>query len=360
MDDTDHSLSQQLLAGGAIQGFDYSVLSEDEVQTLRDATRAIQTIQHATIADVGRHLARARDVLDHGLFLRWAASELGMEKRTVQRCMLASKFLEGKSVTVTRLPPSIIYKLSAQSAPAEVIEAVVAASMTETPMQVQEIAERLDTAREEEKEIQREIARTKAVLSKAEAKERIAQRKEKQRVADAENRLKQNARARKEAEVRQRREGREERIGGVIEYIARTLSDEHLLDFTDMLKDYYADTRTVILRILQKEQLSRTPHLTDPTEWQGKRDICLSRTAGMTDVEQSFLATLGDVGDPAVGQLDELERLYNLVLRQEADETALRDAELREKVRAINREKNAADKRRWADARRVSDGGDLA
>ena len=90
MDDTDHSISQQTpIALPTSQGaFDYAELDAAQAQVLRAAAGAIQTIQHAAIADVGRHLSRARDVLDHGQFLRWANAELGMEKRTVQRCML--------------------------------------------------------------------------------------------------------------------------------------------------------------------------------------------------------------------------------------------------------------------------------
>jgi hypothetical protein len=74
MDDTDHSVSQQTpsVLPTSHGAFDYGDLDAETAQVLREAAGAIQKIQHAAIADVGRHLARARDVLDHGQFLKWA------------------------------------------------------------------------------------------------------------------------------------------------------------------------------------------------------------------------------------------------------------------------------------------------
>lgn len=315
MDDTDHSVSQQTpsVLQTSHGAFDYGDLDAEKAQVLRDAAGAIQNIQHAAIADVGRHLSRAREVLDHGQFLKWADAELGIKPRSAQNYMAAAKFLEGKCATVAHLPPGILYKLSASSAPADVVAAVVAASMTDAPMPVSEIAERLAEAREEEKAIQQEIARAKQALSREAAKERIAKRKAELAAADAARAVRLAKRERFEAEVRQRKEGREERITRVIENIAKSLTDENLVELVDCINE----GRQFVIAILRAEQNSRIP-LTedkpvDPTDWKNKRDYCLTRTAVLTGVQQAFVAGLH--GNPSAEQLAKLEHIHGTARR---------------------------------------------
>jgi hypothetical protein len=217
------------------------------------------------------------------------------------------------------LPPAILYKLSAQSAPADVVAAVVAASTTETPMQVQEIAERLDTAREEEKEIQQEIARAKGALSREEAKAQRAKRKVDRAATEAAWKRKEAKRRDEEDAARQRKVGREERITPAIEFIARSLRGEDLLDLVDLLKDMSG--HYFIISILSAEQNSRIPPpedtpivpTIDPTDWQNKRDYCLTHTAGLTGTQQDFVAALH--GNPSAEQLAKLEHIHAICTR---------------------------------------------
>ena len=80
----------------------------------------------------------------------------------------------------------------------------------------------------------------------------------------------------------------------------------NLADLLEMLKDEWGRGRASVISILQAEQSLRiaakdspiAPTGPDPTEWQNKRDWCLTHTAGLTGTQQDFLAELGRLGDP--------------------------------------------------------------
>ena len=208
--------------------------------------------------------------------------------------MAVAKFLEGKCATVAHLPPAILYQLCAQSAPADVVEAVVAASTTETPMPAHEIAERLAGRAKKRRKFSRKSPGPRA-LSREEAKAQRAKRKADRDAADAARKRREAKRDREEEEARQRKVGREERITRVIENIAKTLTDENLVDLVDTINDVMVG-RPFIISILQAEQNSRIPPpedkpivpTIDPTDWQNKRDYCLTNTAGLTGAQQTL------------------------------------------------------------------------
>jgi hypothetical protein len=299
MDDTDHSISQQTpIALPTSQGgaFDYGALDAEKAQALRNAAHAIKNIQRSAIYDLGRHLLDAKKLLEHGQFLRWAAAELGMKSRTAQRAMGAARFMEGKSDTVTLLPAAAIYELSAPSAPAAARDAIVAELENGTPLPVHEINDRLDSARAEERQIQQELARTQAKeqrLTRAEAKDLVAKQQAEREAVAEKNRLLRDARAREDAD-------RIERMKPVLRDFAKTLTDQNLADLLEMLKDEWGRGRASVISILQAEQSLRiaakdspiVPTGPDPTEWQNKRDWCLTHSAGLTGTQQDFLAEL--------------------------------------------------------------------
>src|SRR5207248_1371310 len=61
-----------------------------------------------------------------GQFPKWVEFECGINKRTAQRMMLAAEWAEGKSDTVTLLPPTLLYLLSSSRTPAETRDAILA------------------------------------------------------------------------------------------------------------------------------------------------------------------------------------------------------------------------------------------
>jgi hypothetical protein len=265
----DHFASrQQPTERAADISFNYASLSAPDAETLRDAARNIRKIHHAALAYVGRFLIEARKLLEHGEFQQWVEAELGMKIRKAQRCMLAAQFLDGKSVSLTLLPHEMIYRLSAPSAPAAAVQAVVEAAEAGTPMPVQEINDLLDRARDEEKEIQREIneakIKEKLLLTRTEAKGRAAQRKS-DRLAAEEKRRATAEKERRLVEASERkRADRIGRINPVLQHIATTLTDENLVDLLEMLKDPYRFGRS-LTPILQTEQRSRIAPVDEPT-----------------------------------------------------------------------------------------------
>lgn len=147
--------------------FNYDGLSTAAVESLRNSAEAIRSIRRQAIADVGAHLLAAKELLPHGSFAGWAQVELGMGLRSAERYMRAAQFLAGKPDTVSHLPHAIIYKLSAPSAPATVVQGVVAAAEAGAPLSVHEIEDRLLESAAVERELQttmqnRGVSRDKA------------------------------------------------------------------------------------------------------------------------------------------------------------------------------------------------------
>jgi len=124
-------------------GFDYTALPADVTKSLRGTAAAIRLILSRAIIDVGNHLIAAKRLLRHGDFSRWAEAELGMTVRTAERYMRAARFLEAKPTCMSALPANIIYRLSAPSAPVDVVQDVVFAAEAGTPLSAEMIQDRL-------------------------------------------------------------------------------------------------------------------------------------------------------------------------------------------------------------------------
>src|SRR5262249_39052001 len=64
--------------------------------------------------------------LEHGQFVAWIEAECELSLRSAERMMAAAEWAEGKIDTVSHLPPTVIYALSAPSTPPEIHDAALA------------------------------------------------------------------------------------------------------------------------------------------------------------------------------------------------------------------------------------------
>ncbi len=108
-----------------VDGFDYATVSPDVARYLRGhATRLRQYISKSII-QIGKDLLSAKRYLPHGAFLEWVEREAGINPRTAQSYMHAAEWASNKSATVARLPPGLLYILSATSTPPKYVDEVV-------------------------------------------------------------------------------------------------------------------------------------------------------------------------------------------------------------------------------------------
>lgn len=107
------------------QSFDYGCVSSDVAQFLRGQADRIHKTSARSIINIGRDLVAAKHFLSHGMFLRWATSEVGISPRTAQAYMQLAQWATSKGERISRLPPSILYVLSAPSTPQEFVDEVM-------------------------------------------------------------------------------------------------------------------------------------------------------------------------------------------------------------------------------------------
>jgi hypothetical protein len=110
--------------------FNYRTLEPDLAEKLQQqAERIRQRIGKTTeaIIEIGRDLLAVKQSLGHGHFVTWVETEVGISKRTAQVYMAAARFADGngKSAIVALLPPTTLHRLTAKSAPEEVVDAVL-------------------------------------------------------------------------------------------------------------------------------------------------------------------------------------------------------------------------------------------
>jgi hypothetical protein len=102
---------------GSWPDFDYSSVSPEVAKFLKGQAKKIIRTSANSIVQIGKDLIAAKHYLDHGAFLRWIESEIGIRARTAQAYMQVARWISGKSPTVAELPPSVLYLLSAPSTP---------------------------------------------------------------------------------------------------------------------------------------------------------------------------------------------------------------------------------------------------
>ena len=93
--------------------FDYGSVPSSVAKFLKGQAERIRRGCALSIIHIGKDLIAAKHYLDHGAFIRWVECEVGIPARTAQAYMQVAHWISGKSATVARLPPSMLYVLSA-------------------------------------------------------------------------------------------------------------------------------------------------------------------------------------------------------------------------------------------------------
>lgn len=107
------------------KGFNYEQLDDAAANQAKAVVERYRERQKAYVIDTGRDLLAIKERLEHGLFLEWVQAEMQMTPRSAQRAMGAAEALGAKSDTVSYLPPTTLYALSAPSTAAPVRERII-------------------------------------------------------------------------------------------------------------------------------------------------------------------------------------------------------------------------------------------
>ena len=104
--------------------FDYDALPPSDAQEAREVAARIRAKMKTAMIETGQDLARMKDRLGHGKFLKWIAAEFAMTPRTAQNYIGAAA-LQDKYEKFSHLPASALYDLAAPSTPSHVYEMVL-------------------------------------------------------------------------------------------------------------------------------------------------------------------------------------------------------------------------------------------
>ena len=108
----------------ALTLFDYGTLSPDVANEMRARASRIQSLQRASVLDVGRELIAAKNSVEHGFFRNWVESACQLHIRTAERAMRAAA-LVGENDKLSYLPPDGLLALASRSAPQPVIAEIM-------------------------------------------------------------------------------------------------------------------------------------------------------------------------------------------------------------------------------------------
>lgn len=123
--------------------YDYTLIAdEDERAVVISAAMTIKPLIRRTAEDLvrlGHELIGVKDYLPHGEFTNWLQTEFDMHPRTARRMMAVAERLGHKMDTLSVLAPSVLYELSADSTPHDVVEKVEAAIVNGAPPSTREV-----------------------------------------------------------------------------------------------------------------------------------------------------------------------------------------------------------------------------
>lgn len=105
-----------------VDSFDYSRLSGSIAVFLRTQADRINQTSSRSVIQIGKDLIAVKRYLAHGEFVTWVRCEAGLPARTAQAYMHVAKWAAHKSPSVARLPPSVLYLISARSAPEQFVQ----------------------------------------------------------------------------------------------------------------------------------------------------------------------------------------------------------------------------------------------
>jgi hypothetical protein len=168
----------------AVRSFNYAALPTEIAETLRGSVAAIGAIVRSSFIDVGNHLLRAKALLPRGEFGRWVEAELSMTLRSAENYMQAARFVSDKPEIVSQLPPTVLFALSAPTAPTTAVNEILAAAERGAMPPRKEIMATLRDAKWAE-----DIAKLKAKKS---SKQITRQRRDREAAADRQVRQQQD------------------------------------------------------------------------------------------------------------------------------------------------------------------------
>jgi hypothetical protein len=138
--------------------FDYSAFDADTASNLRSqANRIRKRIGKATqdLIDIGRDLLAAKkNLVDHGAFIEWVESEVGIVRRTAQAYMALAKFADDNGAAIALLPPTTAHRLAAKSAPPEIVSEVVSKALSGEVLPDRAVAEMILAAKPQKERTQ--------------------------------------------------------------------------------------------------------------------------------------------------------------------------------------------------------------
>jgi hypothetical protein len=156
--------------------FDYSTIDPSTAAHLQAQANRIRSRVRKTTAeilDIGRDLHAAKQHLDHGQFLNWVLSEVGIKPRTAQRYMSVAQLCD-KNDSLTHLPASIVYLLAPRSVPSDIISQVAAKAAGCEIVSEAVVADMISDANVQRREQRRKQQRARRLSNKARAKQERA------------------------------------------------------------------------------------------------------------------------------------------------------------------------------------------
>lgn len=108
-----------------VKPFDYGDLKPSDAQEAQEVAARIRARMEAAMLETGRDLARMKERLEHGNFLKWIKAEFAMTPRTAQKYMNAADVFSGKYEPSSYLPPSLLYDVASPSFPLDTREDVL-------------------------------------------------------------------------------------------------------------------------------------------------------------------------------------------------------------------------------------------
>lgn len=181
----------------SVHTFDYSTLDASTATLAKSTAETIHRHQRRLVADlldIGDDLIRVKDALGHGSFGAWLDYEFGWTERTAQRYMQAAAMLGAKSDTVSHLPPTVIYRLTAPSTPQHVRDDIVRRLDQGDEVSPAYITNLISKARQQEQQ-EREDAKLSPQQRKYRAKKKAEREQEKQRLGEEQRQRQERAKA---------------------------------------------------------------------------------------------------------------------------------------------------------------------
>jgi hypothetical protein len=142
------------------QWFDYAEVPTSVSKFLKAQVDRIRRSAGKSVIEIGKDLIAAKHYLSHGAFLRWVEYEVGIPARTAQGYMQVAQWASGKNNCVARLPPTILYLLSAPSTPKDLVHDILEKADSGENISLSDLREELKGLRAKAQKAQRNMIDT--------------------------------------------------------------------------------------------------------------------------------------------------------------------------------------------------------